>query len=52
MQKEEAQVNFLQRTREGNRQSDEQWNRFKENLEKASGIRGVGFSERIEAILN
>ena len=52
VQKEEAQVIFLQRTREGHFQSDEQWNRFKENLEKASQIRGVGFSERIEAILN
>ena len=41
--------------REGHRQSDELWNRFKGNVEKTSERRGgahMGFSEDIDTILN
>ena len=48
---------FLERTREGHRQSDEQWNRFsKATLGKLLRDRVeriiMGFSERIDTILN
>ena len=44
---------FLGRTREGHRQSDEHWNRFKGNAGETSERRGnVGFSEGIDTILN
>ena len=45
----------LERTREGHRQSDEHWNRFKGNVEETSERLGgahIGFSERIDTILN
>ena len=46
---------FLERTREGHRQPDEHWNRFKGNVgetfEKCGGAH-MGFSERIDTILN
>ena len=48
--REEAKV-----TREGHRQSDEQWNCFKSNVGKTSERRGgahMGFSDRIDTILN
>ena len=41
----------LERTREGHRQSDEHWNRFKGNVGETSERRGgahMGFSERID----
>ena len=31
---------FLERTREGHRQSDEEWNRFKDNVAETSERRG------------
>ena len=46
---------FLERTREGHRQSDEHWNRFKDNAGENSERQGgahMGFSERIDTILN
>ena len=46
---------FLERTREGHRQSEEHWNRFKGNVGETSERRGgahMGFFERIDAILN
>ena len=46
---------FLERTREGHRQSDEHWNRFKGNVGETSERRGgahMGFSEHINTILN
>ena len=46
---------ILQRTRDGHRQSDEHWNRFKDNAgetsEREDGAH-MGFSERIDTILN
>ena len=45
---------FLERTREGHRQSNEHWNRFKGNVGETSERRGgahKGFSERIDTIL-
>ena len=45
----------FERTREGHRQSDEHWNRFKGNVGETSDRRGaahMGFSERIDTILN
>ena len=45
---------FLERTREAYRQSDKQWNRFKDNVGETSERRGgahTGFSERIDTIL-
>ena len=45
---------FLERTREGRRQSDEHWNRFKgddgETSDRRDGAH-VGFSERIDTVL-
>ena len=41
---------FLERTREGHRQSDEPWNRFKGNVGETSERRDgahMGFSERV-----
>ena len=35
-----ARRSSLKRTREGHRQSDEHWNRFKRNVEETSGRRG------------
>ena len=46
---------WLQRTREGHRQSDEHWNRFKGDAGETSERRGgahMGFSERRDTILN
>ena len=46
---------FLKRTREGHRQSDEHWNRFKGNVGEISERRGgahLGVSECIDTILN
>ena len=47
---------FLERTREGHRQSDEHWNRFKGNVVETSDTRGGahyhGLSERIDTILH
>ena len=46
---------FLERTREGHRQSDEHWNRSKCNVGETSERRDgahVDFSERIDTILN
>ena len=46
---------FLERTREGHRQSDEHWNRFKGNLEETFERRigaHVGISDRTDTILN
>ena len=42
---------FLERTREGHRQSDEHWNCFKGNVGETSERRGeahTGFSRRID----
>ena len=44
-------MNFLERTREGHRQSDKHWNRFKGDAGETSGahiLYIMGFSERIE----
>ena len=45
---------FLERTREGHRQADEHWNRFKGNVgetsERPDGAH-MGFSERMDTIL-
>ena len=46
---------FLERTREGHRQSDKNWNRFNGDVGETSERRGgahMGFSERIDTILN
>ena len=46
---------FLERTREGHRQSDEHWYSFKGNVGEPSERRGgahMGFSERIDTLLN
>ena len=46
---------FLERTREGHRQSDEQNNTFKDNVRETFERRGgahMGFSERTDIILN
>ena len=48
---------FLERTREGHRQSDEHWNRFKGNVGETSERQGralttIGFSEWIDTVLN
>ena len=46
---------FLERTREGHRQSGEHWNRFKGTVGETSERRGrahMDFSERIDTILN
>ena len=46
---------FLERTREGHRQSDEHWNRFKGNVGQTSERLGeliLGFYESIDTILN
>ena len=51
--KEEALTIFLERTREGHRQSDEHWNCFKGNIGETSerwGGAHMGFSERIDII--
>ena len=48
-------VIFLEKRREGHRQSDEHWNRFKGNVEKISERLGgahMGFSGRIYTFLN
>ena len=53
--KRKRQTIFLKRTREGHRQSDEHWNRFKGDVGETSERRcgeHVGFSERIDTILN
>ena len=46
---------FLERTKEGHRQSEENWNRFKGDIgvtsEKWGGVY-MGFTERIDTILN
>ena len=45
----------LERTREGHRQSDEHWNRFKGDAGETSERRGganMGFCESIDTILN
>ena len=45
---------FLQRTRDGHRQSDKHWNRFKDNAGETSerlGRAHTGFSERTDTIL-
>ena len=46
---------FLERTREGHRQSDKHWNCFKGNVggtsERGGGAH-MGFSERMDTILN
>ena len=50
-----ARRSSFERTREGLRQSDEHWNRFKGNAGETSERRGgarMGFSERIDTILN
>ena len=50
-----ARRSSFERTREGHRQSDEHWNRFKGNAGETSERRGgarMGFSERIDTILN
>ena len=43
---------FLERTREGHRQSDEHWNRFKGNVGETyeTGEAHRGFSERTDTI--
>ena len=50
-----ARLSSFERTREGHRQSDEHWNRFKDNVwetsERRSGAH-TGFPERIDTILN
>ena len=47
---------FLERTREGHRQSDEHWDRFKGDVGgkclKSRGGAHMGVSERIDTILN
>ena len=44
---------FPERTREGHRQSDEQWDRFKGVIGETSATRIImGFSECIETLLN
>ena len=46
---------FLEWTREGHRQSDEHWNRFKGNVGETFEGRGgahIGFSQRIDTLLN
>ena len=46
---------FLERPRDGHRQSDEHWNRFKDNAGVTSERLGgahTGFSERTDSILN
>ena len=46
---------ILERTREGHRQSDELWNRFKGDVGEISETRDgahIGFSERIDTVLN
>ena len=46
---------FLERMREGHRQSDEHWNRFKGNAGETSERLGeliLGFYESIDTILN
>ena len=46
---------FLERTREGHRQSDEHWNRFKGKVGKTSERRGgahISFSDCTDTILN
>ena len=46
---------FLERTREGDPQSDEHWNRFKGDVGETSERRGgahMGFAEHIDTILN
>ena len=53
--KEEVLDDLLERTREGHRQSDEHWNRFKGNLGETSERRDgahMDFSEGIDTILN
>ena len=45
----------FERTREGHRQSDEHWNRFKGIAGELSGRRGgvhMDFPERVDTILN
>ena len=46
-------MTFLERTREGHHQSDEQWNCFKDNGGESSERQGevhTGFSERRDTI--
>ena len=46
---------FLERTREGHRQSDEHWNRSKDDVGGTSERRRgahMGFSERVDTLLN
>ena len=46
---------FLERTREGHRQSDEHWNRFKDNVGETSerwGGAHVGFPKHTDTSLN
>ena len=47
-----GQTIFLERAREGHRQSDEHWNRFKGNVGETyeTGGAHMGFSERIDTI--
>ena len=50
-----ARRSSFERKREGHRQSDEHWNRFKGDVGETSERRGeahMGFSERIDIILN
>ena len=52
--KRKRQKNFLERTREVHRQSDEHWNCFKGNFGDTFERRGgahMGFPERIDTIL-
>ena len=44
-----------ERTREGHRQSDKHWNRFKGNVGETSERRGgahMGFPERVDIVLD
>ena len=54
--KEEALEIFLERTKEGHRQSDEHWNHFKGNNAETSErwVKRIimGFSDRIDTVLN
>ena len=51
----EALDDFLERTREGHRQSDKHWSHFKGDIAETSERQGgvhMGFSERMDTIFN
>ena len=55
MERVSARRSSLERTREGHRQSDEHWDRFKGdngNISEKRGAAHIGFSERVYTILN